>query len=237
VPAPILATKLYIPPSRRRVVLRPRLVERLDAGLAAGNKLTLVSAPAGFGKTTLVGKWVAGCGRPTAWLSLDDGDSDLSRFLTYLIAALQTVAPGVGEAISTVLQSPEPPPLESTLTALLNDIATIPRDAVLVLDDYHVLDAKPIDDAVAFLVENLPPQMHLVITTREDPGRRAVERRTTPGRPVRVSSRKPSRGPFPTSLAQPDPVASRFGTRLRPPTAGNKTANGATTAAARAHMR
>ncbi len=168
-PAPILATKLYIPPSRRRVVLRPRLAERLDEGLAAGNKLTLVSAPAGFGKTTLIGEWVVGCGRPTAWLSLDEGDSDLSRFLTYLIAALQTVAPGIGEGISTVLQSPEPPPPEPTLTALLNDIAAIPSDVVLVLDDYHVLDARPVDDALAFLVEHLPPRMHLVIATREDP--------------------------------------------------------------------
>ena len=168
-PAPILATKLYIPPSRRRVVLRPRLVERLNEGLAAGNKLTLVSAPAGFGKTTLVGEWVAGCGRPVAWLSLDEGDSDLSRFLTYLIAALQTVAPGIGEGILAVLQSPQPPPLESTLTALLNEVAAIPSAIVLVLDDYHVLDAKPVDDALAFLVEHLPPQVHLVIATREDP--------------------------------------------------------------------
>jgi len=169
VPAPILATKLYIPPSRRRVVVRPRLVERLTEGLAAGNKLTLVSAPAGFGKTTLVGEWVAGCGRPAAWLSLDEGDSDPNRFLTYLIAALQTVAPGIGEGVLTVLQSPQPPPPESTLTALLNDITTIPSDVVLVLDDYHVLDAKPVDDALTFLVEHLPPQMHLVIATREDP--------------------------------------------------------------------
>ena len=168
-PAPILATKLYIPPSRRRVVVRPRLVERLNEGLAAGNKLTLVSAPAGFGKTTLVGEWVAGCGRPAAWLSLDEGDSDPSRFLTYLIAALQTVAPGIGEGVLTVLQSPQPPPPESTLTALLNDVAAIPSDVVLVLDDYHVLDAKPVDDALAFLVEHLPPQVHLVIATREDP--------------------------------------------------------------------
>jgi LuxR family maltose regulon positive regulatory protein len=169
VPAPILATKLYIPPSRRSVVLRPRLVERLDDGLAAGHRLTLVSAPAGFGKTTLVGEWVAGCGRPVAWLSLDEGDGDPSRFLAYLIAALQTVAPGIGEGVLTVLQSPQPPPPESTLTALLNDIAAIPDAVVLVLDDYHVLDAKPVDDALAFLVEHLPPQLHLVIATREDP--------------------------------------------------------------------
>ena len=168
-PAAILATKLYIPPSRRSVVLRPRLVERLDEGLSAGHRLTLVSAPAGFGKTTLVGEWVAGCGRPVAWLSLDEGDSDPSRFLTYLIAALQTVAPGIGEGVLTVLQSPQPPPLEATLTALLNDVTTIPNPVVLILDDYHILDAKPVDDALAFLVEHLPPQVHLVIATREDP--------------------------------------------------------------------
>ena len=168
-PAPILATKLYIPPSRRSVVLRPRLVERLNDGLAAGNRLTLVSAPAGFGKTTLVGEWVAGCGRPAAWLSLDAGDNDPSRFLTYLIAALQTVAAGIGEGVLVALQSPQPPPLESTLTALLNDVAAIPGDLVLVLDDYHVLDARPVDEALAFLVEHLPPQVHLVIATREDP--------------------------------------------------------------------
>ncbi|MGZ6272817.1 MAG: LuxR C-terminal-related transcriptional regulator, partial [Candidatus Limnocylindrales bacterium] len=168
-PAPILATKLYIPPSRRSVVLRRRLVERLNEGLASGNKLTLVSAPAGFGKTTLVVEWVAGCGRSAAWLSLDQADSDLGRFLTYLIAALQTVAPGIGEGVLTVLQSPQPPPLESTLTALLNDVTTIPSDVVLILDDYHVLDARPVDDALTFLIEHLPPQMHLVIATREDP--------------------------------------------------------------------
>ena len=168
-PAPVLATKLYIPPSRRRVVLRPRLVERLNEGLAAGHRLTLVSAPAGFGKTTLVSEWVAGCGRPVAWLSLDEGDRDPSRFLTYLIAALQTVAPGIGEGELTVLQSPQPPPPESTLTALLNDVTTIPIAVVLVLDDYHVLDARPMDDALVFLVEHLPPQVHLVIATREDP--------------------------------------------------------------------
>jgi ATP/maltotriose-dependent transcriptional regulator MalT len=95
-------------------------VERLDGGLAAGSRLTLVSAPAGFGKTTLVSEWVAGCGRPAAWLSLDAGDSDPGRFLAYLVASLQAVAPGIGEGLLAVLQSPQPPPIESTLTALLN---------------------------------------------------------------------------------------------------------------------
>jgi LuxR family maltose regulon positive regulatory protein len=144
-------------------------VERLNDGLAAGNRLTLVSAPAGFGKTTLVSEWVAGCGRPAAWLSLDAGDSDPGRFLTYLIAALRMAAPGIGDGVLPLLQSPQPPPLESTLTTLLNDIAGIPSDVVVVLDDYHVLDAQPVDDALAFLVEHLPPQLHLVIATREDP--------------------------------------------------------------------
>ena len=156
-PAPILATKLYIPPSRRRVVLRPRLIERLNEGLAAGHKLTLVSAPAGFGKTTLISEWLAGCGRPAAWLSLDQGDGDPSNFLTYLIAALQTVAPGIGDGALTMLQSPQPPSPEPTLTALLNDVSANPGNVVLVLDDYHVLDARPVDDALAFLVEHQPP--------------------------------------------------------------------------------
>ncbi len=104
-----------------------------------------------------------------AWLSLDEGDSDPARFLTYLVAALRTIAPNIGEGVLGVLQSPQPPPIESILTALLNEITTIPDHFVLVLDDYHVLDAKPIDHALTFLLDHLPPQMHLVITTREDP--------------------------------------------------------------------
>ena len=164
---PILATKLYIPLPRPNVVLRPRLIERLNEGLH--RKLTLISAPAGFGKTTLVSAWVAGCERPVAWLSLDEGDNDPTRFLTYLVAALQTIAPNIGEGVLGVLQSPQPPPTESILTALLNEITTLPDNFVLVLDDYHVIDAKPVDDALTFLLEHLPPQMHLVITTREDP--------------------------------------------------------------------
>ena len=164
---PILATKLYIPPPRPKVVLRPRLIERLNEGLH--RKLTLISAPAGFGKTTLVSEWVAGCERPAAWLSLDEGDNDPTRFLTYLVAALQTIAANIGEGVLGVLQSPQPPPTESILTALLNEITTIPDNFVLVLDDYHVIDAKPVDHALTFLLEHLPPQMHLVIATREDP--------------------------------------------------------------------
>lgn len=164
---PILATKLYVPPPRSKVVLRPRLIERLNDGLH--HKLTLISASAGFGKTTLVSQWVSGCKRPVAWLSLDEGDNDLIRFLTYFIASLQTVAPSVGEAVLGLLQSPQPPPTDFMLTNLLNEIATLPDKFVLVLDDYHVLNAQPIDHALTFLLDHLPPQMHLVIATREDP--------------------------------------------------------------------
>jgi LuxR family transcriptional regulator, maltose regulon positive regulatory protein len=182
---PVLATKLYIPPPRPKVVLRPRLLERLNEAVAQDQgferKLTLVSAPAGFGKTTLVSEWVAGCRRPVAWLSLDEGDNDPTRFLIYLVAALQTIAAqhssagNIGAGVLAVLQSPQPPPTEAILTLLLNEISTIPGNFVLVLDDYHVIDAKPVDastsvdDALAFLLEHLPPQMHLVIATREDP--------------------------------------------------------------------
>ena len=166
---PILATKLYIPPPRPKVVLRPRLIERLNEGLSSGRKLTLISASAGFGKTTLVSEWVAGCGRPVAWLSLDEGDNDPTRFLTYLVAALQTIAANIGKGMLAVLQSPQPPPIESILTTLLNEITTIPDNFILVLDDYHVIDSKPVDNALTFLLEHLPPQMHLVIATREDP--------------------------------------------------------------------
>jgi LuxR family maltose regulon positive regulatory protein len=145
------------------------LIERLNEGLSSGCNLTLISASAGFGKTTLVSEWVVGCGRPVAWLSLDEGDNDPTRFLTYLITALQTIAPNTGEGVLGVLQSPQPPPIESILTTLINEITTIPDNFILVLDDYHIIDSKPVDNAIAFLLEHLPPQMHLVITTREDP--------------------------------------------------------------------
>src|SRR5215204_4152512 len=164
---PILTTKLYVPPPRPHAVLRPRLTGRLNEGLP--RKLTLISAPAGFGKTTLLGEWVAGCERLAAWLSLDEVDSDPTRFLAYLVAALQTIAPNIAEGVLGALQSPQPPPTESILTVLLNEVTTVEDEIVLVLDDYHLIDATAVDDALTFLLEHLPPRMHLVIATREDP--------------------------------------------------------------------
>ena len=169
--APILATKLYIPPPPPKVVLRPRLIERLDetASVRGTPSVTLISAPAGFGKTTLVSEWVAHSGRTTAWLSLDEGDSDPTRFLSYLIEALRTVLPKLGEEARKLLQESQPPPIEAVLTSLLNEITAFPDPFLFVLDDFHTIDSRAVDEALNFLVEHLPPQLHLVITTREDP--------------------------------------------------------------------
>ncbi len=166
-PTPLLVTKLYVPQPGAGTIARPRLLDRLDEGL--NHKLTLISAPAGFGKTTVAGRWVATCGRTVAWLSLDEADSDPARFLSYIIAALRTAAPDLGNEVLGALQTAQPPPVEPILTALLNEIATLADPIVLVLDDYHRIDAEPVDEAIAFLLDHLPPQLHLVITTREDP--------------------------------------------------------------------
>ncbi len=152
------------------MVRRARLVERLNAG----SRLTLVSAPAGFGKTTLVSAWIADCMRPpksvrAAWISLDEGDSDPNRFLTYLVAALQTAAAGIGAGVLAALQSPQALPIEQLLTSLLNEIAVLPGSLILVLDDYHEIDSLEVSGMLTFLIEHLPPQLHLVIVTREDP--------------------------------------------------------------------
>jgi LuxR family maltose regulon positive regulatory protein len=165
--APILATKLYVPPPQPKTVQRPRLIERLDEGLR--RRLALICAPAGFGKSTLLSSWMADSDRQVAWLSLDQGDSDPARFLAYLVASLQTIAVNVGEGVLGALQSPQPPPTESLLTALLNEITAVEEDFILVLDDYHVIDGRAVDGALAFVLEHLPPRMHLIIATREDP--------------------------------------------------------------------
>ncbi len=166
---PLLETKLHVPRWRRNLVARRSLSERLSRGTESA--LTLVSAPAGFGKTTLLAEWLtvaAADGRSVAWLSLDQRDNDPALFWTYLVAALNTGAPRGGSGALSLLQPPQPPN-EAGLVALLNDLDAISDDVVLVLDDYHVIDARDVQDGMAFLLEHLPPQIHLVIASRTDP--------------------------------------------------------------------
>ncbi|MCK5199657.1 MAG: NACHT domain-containing protein, partial [Spirochaetales bacterium] len=176
----ILATKLFIPNTRSGLVRRPRLIEKLNEGLQ--RKLNLVSAPAGFGKTTLVSEWVDNLQMSAskedlivnriAWLSLDDGDNDPKRFLTYFITALsriEGIETTIGEGALNILHSNQLPLIRDALTSLINELIAIPDRIILVLDDYHVIESPLVDSALNFLIENLPLQMHLVITTREDP--------------------------------------------------------------------
>jgi LuxR family transcriptional regulator, maltose regulon positive regulatory protein len=151
-------------------VSRPRLIARLDRG--AEGKLTLVSAPAGFGKTTLLAEWLAAAPagpRPAAWVSLDQGDNDPATFLAYVSTAMQRVRPGIGAHALALLQSPQPPPIESVVTTLINEVAAIEDDLTLVLDDLHAIDAQSVHSAIAYLLDHLPPRMHLVIASRADP--------------------------------------------------------------------
>ena len=170
---PLLETKFYVPRSRRGLVPRLRLSQRMDRAVAS--KLTLVSAPAGFGKTTMLAEWlVTGPPAPTsersaAWLSLDQGDSAPASFWAYVIAALRRVEPEVGATALTLLQSPGPPPIQTVLTTLINDLSDLANDLVLVLDDFHLIDARDVQDGMAFLLEHLPPQIHVVIACRADP--------------------------------------------------------------------
>lgn len=173
---PLLRTKLYIPPVRPDLVSRPRLIEQLEKGLQLGCKLTLVCAPAGFGKTTLLSEWIAAHGprARVAWVSLDEGDNEVARFWSYAIAALQTLEPALGQTALGALQASQaqPPPLGPLLISLLNDIAALElgeRPAILVLDDYHVLETAAIHKSVDDLLDHLPPTLHLVIASREDP--------------------------------------------------------------------
>ncbi len=143
---PLLRTKLFIPAPRPSLVPRPRLIQQLQTGTQLNRKLSLISAPAGFGKTTLVSDWLTTVERPVAWLSLDEADGDLGRFLTYFVAAIQTVAADVGTLADSMLQAQPLPPVEALMTALVNDLAGLRQPMMLVLDDYHVLDSAEIDD-------------------------------------------------------------------------------------------
>jgi LuxR family maltose regulon positive regulatory protein len=172
--APLLTTKLYTPPPRPNLVPRSRLIEQMDEGLRRGTKLTLVSAPAGFGKTTLVTEWLYSrnrsiSSRPVAWLSLDEGDNDPVRFFTYLIAALRQIDGSIGQATQSLLGAPQLPPGESLTALLINDITAASTPFVLVLDDYQLIHTSAIHDVMGFLLDHQPPSMHTVIAARRDP--------------------------------------------------------------------
>jgi LuxR family transcriptional regulator, maltose regulon positive regulatory protein len=164
---PILTTKLYIPSPRPKLVRRPRLIERLNE--SRHRKLTLILAPAGFGKTNLLSEWLEECEHPVAWLSLNEEDSDTSRFLSYFVAALQTITPKLGAALLETLKIAEVSPIDVLLIPLLNEIMALPNDFIFVLDDYHVIHSDSIDRILQFLLDHMPPQMHLMMTARETP--------------------------------------------------------------------
>ena len=186
---PLLATKLFIPQPRPDLVPRPRLLVQLETGLRG--PVILLAAPAGWGKTSLLSACFAaadaagaardaseGSKRVLAWVSLDAGDNDPIRFWTYVLTALNTACAGVGEVALAQLRSPQPPPIELVLTLLLNDLAAQQADVILVLDDYHVIEAEPVHAAITFLLDHLPPRCHLVLSSREDPPLPLSRRRT-----------------------------------------------------------
>jgi LuxR family maltose regulon positive regulatory protein len=162
----LLATKLHVPRPRPGFLARRRLLERLTEGTA--HELTLVCAPAGFGKTSLLGDWVRRGQQRVAWLSLDGGDSDPARFWRYVAAALDTVRPGVRQRADSLFQGAQPSP-DAVLTMLVNELVEGPGEVVLVLDDYHLVEAPPVHDSLAALLERVPPQLRLVLASRTDP--------------------------------------------------------------------
>jgi LuxR family maltose regulon positive regulatory protein len=199
---PLLTTKLHIPRPRSHLISRPRLTTRLDEGLRDGTRLTLISAPPGFGKTTLLSEWIyqyqngqpqdekkkthpssftpalategsAGASIPhpsnVAWVSLDEYDNDPVRFWSYVITGMDNIQAGLGQDSMAMLQSPQAPPIETTLTHLLNAVAAVPQNCVLILDDYHLIKLEVIHQALSFLLDHLPPHMHLIMTSRIDP--------------------------------------------------------------------
>jgi ATP/maltotriose-dependent transcriptional regulator MalT len=163
----LLTTKLHVPQPRRGSLPRPRLLERLAE--ATARELVLVCTPAGFGKTTLLGDWARHSGRPVAWLSLDQDDNDPARFWRHVAAALDGVRPGIAERVAGLLGPPAPASFEGLMTALINELAAQPGPVLLVLDDYHLVDAQPVHASVGFLVEHLPPGLRLVLASRADP--------------------------------------------------------------------
>ena len=161
----LLATKLYMPAPRPGLVPRPRLLARLDEGLARG--LVLVCAPAGYGKTVLLADWARRGGQPVAWLSLDAGDNDPARFWRHAVAALDRARPGIGERVAPLLGPPAPSSFHGLVTALINELAA--DEALLVLDDYHVIGSQQVHESLAFLLEHRPAGMCVMLASRSDP--------------------------------------------------------------------
>lgn len=164
---PLLATKFHMPKLRAPLVHRPHLIERLQQ--AAEHPLTLIAAPAGFGKTTLLSAWLERAPFSAAWVSLDPADNDLTRFWSYTLTALDRAFPGCGATALSLLQSPQPPSMEAILTTVINTLSALPQEMVLVWDDYHLISAPAIHTSVTFLLEHQPPQLHLIIAARADP--------------------------------------------------------------------
>ena len=163
----LLTTKLYIPQIHEDLVPRPQLYQRLDAGVT--RKLTLVSAPTGFGKSTLVTSWLAERDQPAAWLSLDQGDNDPVRFWSYLVAAIQTIHPQIGVEARQIISASQLRSTEIVAISLLNDISQLAADLVLVLDDYHIIEAGQVHESLSYILEHQPPNLHIILITRVDP--------------------------------------------------------------------
>ena len=167
--ASLLSTKLYIPPARPNAIARPRLTEKLMTSMSQPGSFVLLSGPAGFGKTTLLSEFVARLQLPVAWVSLDEGDNDPVRFWRYLIAACQMVYAGVGASAQAILQSQQPLPEDAIPTILINDLASLDHELVLILDDFHAIQNEVIHTAFLVLLGHLPAKLHLVVSTRVDP--------------------------------------------------------------------
>ena len=170
-PLHLIEAKLYRPQAGADLIVRPQLLARLDAGLAAGQryKLILVSAPAGFGKTTLVSQWLDGCGLPVAWVALDEEDNHLPRLLRYVCAAVRRCRPGACPTLQGLLATIHMPRLEDLADLLVEELGALPDELILVLDDYHRIHAHEVHQLLRQLLRYLPPRLHLVILTRTDP--------------------------------------------------------------------
>ena len=163
----MLLTKLHIPPAGNNIVHRSGLFEKLNSGLS--KKLILVSAPAGYGKTTLLSDWINQNKIPATWLSLDNGDNDQAVFLSYIIAGVQTFHPEFGQSALRLLNSPNPPSVESVSSLLINELLGIDQHFLLVLDDFHLINSNEVLKLVTYLLEHIPGNVHIVILTRSDP--------------------------------------------------------------------